>query len=148
MARGRAQGAKKYDLSPGWFDVRSRLSASPAASRRAPPGASGPPRIDRQFGEGAALWAAPELAEPVGAVEVERRQDVEQVFPRAEDSILLGSHLRSPTGWRSAHLDSSILRQNSRSPRRWAGAGNVSVHAIRYARIFRHLQEDRDVELP
>ena len=34
--------------------------------------------VDQQLGEGAALWVTPELADPVGAFEVEDHQDVEQ----------------------------------------------------------------------
>ena len=36
------------------------------------------PMIDQQLGEGPALRIAPELADPVGALEVRQRQDLEQ----------------------------------------------------------------------
>ena len=32
--------------------------------------------IDQEFGEGTALWVAPELADPVGPLEVGEHQDV------------------------------------------------------------------------
>ena len=35
--------------------------------------------VDQELGEGAALRVTPELADPVGAVEVGEHQDVEQV---------------------------------------------------------------------
>ena len=35
--------------------------------------------VDQQLGEGAALWVAPELADPVGALEVGEHEDVEQL---------------------------------------------------------------------
>jgi hypothetical protein len=35
--------------------------------------------VDQQLDEGVALWVAPELADPVGAVEVGEHQDVEQL---------------------------------------------------------------------
>ncbi|MET1011046.1 MAG: hypothetical protein ABWY83_01575 [Actinomycetota bacterium] len=35
--------------------------------------------VDQEFGEGAALWVAPELADPVGSLEVGERQDVEKL---------------------------------------------------------------------
>ena len=34
--------------------------------------------VDQQLGECAALWVAPELADPLGALEVGEHQDVEQ----------------------------------------------------------------------
>ena len=34
--------------------------------------------VDQQLGEGATLWVAPELADPVGSLEVGQHQDVEQ----------------------------------------------------------------------
>jgi hypothetical protein len=42
------------------------------------PQASDPPRSDRQLGEGPRLRIPPELADPVGAVEVGERQYVEE----------------------------------------------------------------------
>jgi len=41
----------------------------PAASRRAPPEASGPPRSRQELGD-AALWVAPEFSHPVGSLEI------------------------------------------------------------------------------
>jgi hypothetical protein len=35
--------------------------------------------VDQEFGEGAALRVAPELADPLGAVEVGEAQDVEEL---------------------------------------------------------------------
>jgi hypothetical protein len=35
--------------------------------------------VDQELGEGAALWVAPELADPVGPVEVGEHQNVEQL---------------------------------------------------------------------
>jgi len=35
--------------------------------------------VDQQLGEGAALWVAPELADPLGALEVGKHQDVKQL---------------------------------------------------------------------
>jgi hypothetical protein len=35
--------------------------------------------VDQQLGEGAALWVAPELADPVGSLEVGEHQDVEEL---------------------------------------------------------------------
>jgi hypothetical protein len=35
--------------------------------------------VDQQLGEGAALRVAPELADPVGSLEVRQHQDVEQL---------------------------------------------------------------------
>jgi hypothetical protein len=61
------------------------------------------------------------------------------------DSIL--RPLCPPTRWRFAHLDTSILRQNSRSPCRLGGAGRS-----RSARAVPHftwtLQEDDNIHLP
>jgi hypothetical protein len=34
--------------------------------------------VDQEFGKGAALWVAPELADPVGAIEVGQHEDVEK----------------------------------------------------------------------
>jgi hypothetical protein len=44
-----------------------------------PPGASVFLAVDQEFGEGAALWIAPELSDPVGALEVGEHQDVEEL---------------------------------------------------------------------
>jgi hypothetical protein len=35
--------------------------------------------VDQQLGEGAALWVAPELSDPVGSLEVGEHEDVEQL---------------------------------------------------------------------
>jgi hypothetical protein len=35
--------------------------------------------VDQELGEGATLWVAPELADPVGSLEVGEHQDVEQL---------------------------------------------------------------------
>jgi hypothetical protein len=35
--------------------------------------------VDEELGEGTALWVAPELSDPVGALEVREHQDVEQL---------------------------------------------------------------------
>jgi hypothetical protein len=35
--------------------------------------------VDQEFGEGATLWVAPELADPVGSLEVGKHQDVEKL---------------------------------------------------------------------
>jgi hypothetical protein len=35
--------------------------------------------LDQELGEGAALWVAPELADPVGSLEVGEHQNVEQL---------------------------------------------------------------------
>ena len=35
--------------------------------------------VDQQFGEGAALGVAPELADPLGSLEIGKHQDVEQL---------------------------------------------------------------------
>jgi hypothetical protein len=59
--------------------ILATVDRSLAASRRAPPGRPCPPRIDQQLGEGATLWVAPELADPVGSVEVGEHQDVEKL---------------------------------------------------------------------
>jgi hypothetical protein len=50
-----------------------------AASRRAPPERPVLLAVDQQLGEGATLWVAPELADPVGSLEVREHQDVEQL---------------------------------------------------------------------
>ncbi len=50
-----------------------------AAPQRAPPGASGPPRSRSTTQQSAALRVAPELSDPVGALEVGQLQDVEQL---------------------------------------------------------------------
>jgi hypothetical protein len=57
---------------------KDRSGPPPGASRRAPLGASDPPRSDHEVGEGAALQVTPELADPLGALEVGEHQDVEQ----------------------------------------------------------------------
>ena len=33
--------------------------------------------VDQEFGEGSTLWVPPELADPVGSLEVREHQDVE-----------------------------------------------------------------------
>ena len=35
--------------------------------------------VDQQLGEGATIWVAPELTDPVGSIEVGEHQDVEQL---------------------------------------------------------------------
>jgi hypothetical protein len=49
----------------------------PAASRPAQPKDSILLAVDQQFGEGATFRVAPELSDPVGAVEVRQHEDVE-----------------------------------------------------------------------
>jgi hypothetical protein len=40
--------------------------------------------VDQQLGEGAALWVAPELSDPVGSIEVREHEDVEQLGAGSE----------------------------------------------------------------
>ena len=35
--------------------------------------------VDQELGEGAAIWVAPELSDPVGSLEVREHQDMEQL---------------------------------------------------------------------
>src|SRR6266511_5055420 len=77
--------------SRGWqapldsTSTRSRLSESlPPLGFSQHPNQHRPERpillaIDQELGEGAALWVAPELADPIGALEVREHQDVEQL---------------------------------------------------------------------
>jgi hypothetical protein len=39
--------------------------------------------VDQELGEGATLWVAPELSDPVGSLEVGQHQDVEQLGARS-----------------------------------------------------------------
>jgi hypothetical protein len=70
---------------------------SHSASRRAPPKRPVLLASIRRLSEGAALWVPSELADPVGAVEVRRHQDVEQLSagsgPRATRRSLRLLHL-------------------------------------------------------
>jgi hypothetical protein len=66
------------------------LSTNPDhASRRAPPGASVFLAVDQQLGERAGVRVAPELADPLDALEVGQHQDVEK----------LGASCRRPKAW-------------------------------------------------
>ena len=67
---------------PSASSDQGKLSPPPAASRQAPPAASGLLAVDQQLGKGAAFWVAPELSDPVGSLEVREHrehQDVEQL---------------------------------------------------------------------
>ena len=60
---------------------RGRVALAPAVSQH--PDEHRPQRpvllaVDQQLVEGAALWVAPELSDPVGPLEVGQHQDVEQ----------------------------------------------------------------------
>jgi hypothetical protein len=58
----------------------SRATArTPAASRRAPPQRPVLFAVDQQLGEGPRLRVPPELADPVGSLEVGEHEDVEQL---------------------------------------------------------------------
>ena len=39
--------------------------------------------VDQELGEGAALWMAPELSDPVGSLEVGEHEDMEQLRTRS-----------------------------------------------------------------
>jgi hypothetical protein len=39
--------------------------------------------VDEELGEGPALWVSPELADPVGSLEVGEHEDVEQLGARS-----------------------------------------------------------------
>ena len=59
--------------------------------------------VDQQLGESACLWAPPELADPVGSVEVGEPQDVEQLDrgagPRASDRFSSCDSISLIRGW-------------------------------------------------
>ena len=58
---------------PSWRPASRSIPTSTARSVRSSS------QFDQELGEGPALRVAPELADPVGAVEVGERQDVEQL---------------------------------------------------------------------
>jgi hypothetical protein len=69
--------------------------------------------VDQELGEGATLWVAPELADPVGALEVGEHQDVEQLgagsgtegFETFRDSAfeLVGTHGLGADRWMESY---------------------------------------------
>jgi hypothetical protein len=77
--------------------------------------------VDQELCEGAALWLAPELSDPVGPVEVRKHEDVEQLSAgsRPEGVQLLlesalqfvGSHARRPRGHAAGAEAASRLRE-------------------------------------
>jgi hypothetical protein len=86
--------------------------------------------VDQKFGEGAALWVAPELSDPVGSLEVGEHQDVEEfgagsgtegVETLSESAFeLVRSHLRrsargSNSPRRGRPSVDEVLHQSTRS---------------------------------
>jgi hypothetical protein len=69
---------------------------SPAASRRALPSASGPPRTRSELGERPRLRVPPELTDPVGSIEVREHQDVERSLVACTHPTPRSSPLRAP----------------------------------------------------